>query len=155
MSPPHKKRLFPSQFSCFFSGFLTWTSKGAKRLFELLFFKAAFKILAVFRCSLCFQTRGPAASKTLGAGQRRPLSISTPQSTSLIVYESLLLLGCVQKQEKTQEPGCAKASRVKGVGGLRRWAAGAGGGGMKGRNSCHSPLVFSRFLKRQLPRPCE
>lgn len=26
---------------------------------------------------------------------------------------------------------------------------------MKGRNSCHSPLVFSRFLKRQLSGLCE
>jgi len=25
----------------------------------------------------------------------------------------LLLLGCIQKQEKTQEPGCAEASKVK------------------------------------------
>lgn len=32
---------------------------------------------------------------------------------------------------------------------------GGGGEGMKGRNSCHSPLVFSRFLKRQLSGLCE
>lgn len=99
---------------------------------------------SVFPCSLYFQTCGSAASKTLGAGQQQPLSISTPQSTSLIVYESLLLLGCVQKQEKTQESGCAKASRVKRGGGRLRTR------GMKGRNSCHSLLVFSRFLKRRL-----
>lgn len=63
----------------------------------------------------------PAASKTACPGQQRPLSISTPQSTSLIVYERLLLLGSVQKQEKAQETGCAKASKVK-----RRWGGGGG-----------------------------
>ncbi|KAK2863078.1 hypothetical protein Q5P01_002611 [Channa striata] len=55
----------------------------------------------------------PATSKTDCTGQQQPLSFSTPQSTSPIVYERLLLLGYIQKQEKTQEPGCAEASKVK------------------------------------------
>lgn len=55
----------------------------------------------------------PAASKTDCTGQERPLSLSTPQSTSPIVYERLLLLGSIQKQEKTQGAGCAEASKVK------------------------------------------
>lgn len=117
-------------------------------------FKAALKSFTVLRVACTFRLLGPsvrpAASKTDCSGQQRPLSFSTPQSTSPIVYERLLLLGCIQKQEKTQEPGCAEASKVK-----RARGEGVVEGKTKSRNSSHSPLVFSRFLKRQLLGPCE
>ncbi len=80
-------------------------------------FKVALKSFTVLDVACTFVLLGPlgrpAASKTGCTGQQRPLSFSTPQSTSPIVYERLLLLGCIQKQEKTQEPGCAEASKVK------------------------------------------
>ena len=121
-------------------------------------FKAALKSFTVLRVACTFgllgPSAGPAASKTDCSGQQRPLSFSTPQSTSPIVYERLLLLGCIQKHEKTQGPGCAEASKVKRAQGWGEW----GGwlrGKTKSRNSSHSPLVFSRFLKRQLLGPCE
>lgn len=112
-------------------------------------FKVALKSFTVLDVACTFGLLGPfvrpAASKTDCTGQQRPLSFSTPQSTSPIVYERLLLLGCIQKQEKTQEPGCAEASKVK-----RARGEGVVKGKTKSRNSSHSPLVFSRFLKRQL-----
>lgn len=104
-------------------------------------FKAAFKSW----CSFYFQDhlRGllPTELTALAStGQHSPPTPpQPPPSTSLIVYERLLLLGHIQKQEKTQEPGCAKASKVKGARGR-----------VGGRNSSHSLMVFSRFLKRQL-----
>lgn len=80
-------------------------------------FKVALKSFTVLDVACTFGLLGPfarpAASKIDCTGQQRPLSFSTPQSTSPIVYERLLLLGCIQKQEKTQEPGCAEASKVK------------------------------------------
>lgn len=88
-------------------------------------FKVALKSFRVLDVACTFELLGPfarpAASKTDSAGQQRPLSFTTPKSTSPIVYERLLLLGCIQKQEKTQEPVCAEASKVKRAKGVRGW----------------------------------
>lgn len=103
-------------------------------------FKAALKSFTVLRVACTFgllgPSAGPAASKTDCSGQQRPLSFSTPQSTSPIVYERLLLLGCIQKHEKTQGPGCAEASKVKRAQGWGEW-----GGGWGEKRKAEIPLI--------------
>lgn len=147
-------------FSCcffFFCGFLTSTGirfyfspKDRSIISSFLSLKLPFKTLAVFPCSLYFQTRGPAASKTLGAGQRRPLSISTPNQQASLFMRACYCWAAFRNKRKLKSSAVWRHPELSGVGGRE-----GGWGGMKGRNSCHSLLVFSRFLKRQLPRPCE
>lgn len=117
-------------------------------------FKAALKSFTVLRVACTFGLLGPsarpAASKTDCSGQQRPLSFSTPQSTSPIVYERLLLLGCIQKQEKTQEPGCAEASKVKRA---------RGEGVVEGKRKAEIPLIprwcFPDSSSDSFSGPCE
>lgn len=99
-------------------------------------FKVPLKSFTVLDIVRAFGLLGPfmrpSASKTDCIGQQQPLSFSTPKSTSPIVYERLLLLGYIQKQEKTQEPGCAEASKVKRA---------RGEGVVKGKRKAEIPLI--------------
>lgn len=120
----------------------------AKHLFMVPFFKAAFKTLSS-RAACTFRLAGRQPVKPLALASSGHSPSQPPNQQASLFMRACYCWAVFRNKRKLKSLAVRRHPELKEAGG--DW----GRGGMKGRNSCHSPLVFSRFLKRQLSRLCE